>query len=174
MKKIVRLTESDLVRLVNRIIKEDDVAATSAANVNSATANKEQENLFKFLKGIHDMSKYDLGWIPEVVSKNATKFNPQMLGPYQKDYYGGMVLKNNQPMSWALHPLNNTPKAEGVSCHIENENGKLRIYITTGKRNAAHHLGQYGAYLNTPSVVEKSLSNLKEIYDIYRVQPKRY
>ena len=167
MSKIRHIKEANL-KLEKRLLKEDDVAATSAVNV-----NKEQENLFKFLKGIHDMSKYDLGWIPEVVSKNATKFNPQMLGPFQKDYWGGMVLKNNQPMSWALHPINNTPNPEGVSCYVVNENGKLRIYITTGKRKAAYQLGQYGAYLNTPGVVEKSLNNLKQIYDIYRIQPTR-
>lgn len=172
MSKIIRLTEQDLVRLVKRVINEDE-------NLNSTSRSgdsSEQKLLFDFLQGILEISPYNtmgVGWIP--YNGSGTKLTPNLLGPYfnkyTRDVYG-RVVKPNQSLSWNLFPLNpdKFPKAEGVSCDITGGPGKLYIDIKRGNRLAAMGSTEGGGFLKTPGVVEKTLKTLEKIFEIYKAR----
>ena len=162
MKKVIRLTESDLVRLVKGVISEENNAGLES-----------QERLFTFLKGVIEMSSGGgMGWKPS--TGNGVKLTSNMLGKYLNEYNDlyGFQVKIGNPLSWDLYPLNpnSFPKADGVKCDITGTGNKLYIEINGGKNySASIEATNGGGFLTTPGSVEKSLSVMKKIYDIYGV-----
>ena len=162
MKKVIRLTESDLVRLVKGVISEENNAGLES-----------QERLFTFLKGIIEMSSGGgIGWNPS--TGNGVKLTSNMLGKYLNEYNDlyGFQVKIGNPLSWDLYPLNPNliPKADGVKCNITGTGNKLYIEINGGKNySASIEATKGGGFLTTPGSVEKSLSVMKKIYEIYKV-----
>jgi len=161
MKKIVRLTENDLIRIVKRVISEENNDGLEL-----------QKRLFTFLKGVIEMSSFGMGW--KASTGNGVKLTSNMLGKYLNEYndlYGSHV-KIGNPLSWDLYPLNpnSFPKADGVKCDITGTGNKLYIEINGGKNySASIEATNGGGFLTTPGSVEKSLSVMKKIYDIYGV-----
>ena len=162
MKKVIRLTESDLVRLVKGVISEENNAGLES-----------QERLFTFLKGIIEMSSGGgIGWNPS--TGNGVKLTSNMLGEYLNEYNDlyGFKVEIGKPLSWDLYPLNQNsiPKADGVKCDITRTGNKLHIEINGGKNYPASiEATKGGGFLTTPGSVEKSLSVMKKIYEIYKV-----
>jgi hypothetical protein len=164
MKKVVRLTENDLIRIVKRVISEENNAGLES-----------QERLFTFLKGISEMSSGGgMGWIPS--TGNGVKLTSNMLGKYLNGYndlYANKFkVEIGKPLSWDLYPLNPNlfPKADGVKCDITGTGNKLYIEINGGKNySASIEATSGGGFLTTPGSVEESLSAMKKIYDIYKV-----
>ena len=162
MKKIVRLTENDLMRIVKRVISEENNDGLES-----------QKRLFTFLKGVIEMSSVGgWGWKPS--TGNGVKLTSNMLGKYLNEYNDlyGFQVKIGNPLSWDLYPLNPNliPKADGVKCNITGTGNKLYIEINGGKNYPASiEATKGGGFLTTPGSVEKSLSVMKKIYEIYKV-----
>jgi hypothetical protein len=151
-------------------IDEDDMINTTP-NLKKQQSSQEKM-LYDFLIGINNISKNNLGWIPEPTNKNASnvaKLTPNLLGKfstYFTDAYGSTI-KKNEPLYWGLYPLNPPKKQEGVYCYITNKNGSLQIHINGGKTMMGMTNSLYGENLS-PNVVQDALNKLKKLLEMFQ------
>jgi hypothetical protein len=176
MKKVIRLTEDDLTRLVRRVIKEQSEQGADLNPLVSEqikTLSNSQERLFAFLKGVVEMSSGGgMGW--KASDGPGVKLTSNMLGSHLNKYndlYGGGKVELGKPLSWDLYPLNpqQFPKAEGVKCSLVNSGIGLYIELEGGTNNASKIEATGGSgYLTTPGSVEDALLSMKNIYQNYK------
>ena len=176
MKKVIRLTESDLTRLVRRVIKEQSEQGADLNPLVSEqikTLSNSQEKLFAFLKGVVEMSDGGgMGW--KSSDGPGVKLTSNMLGSHLNKYndlYGGGKVELGKPLSWDLYPLNpqQFPKANGVKCSLVNAGKGLYIELEGGTNYASMiDATSGGGYLTTPGSVENTLLSMKKIYQNYQ------
>ena len=119
MKKIIRLTESDLIRLVNKIIKEQ-----SNKNILS---EKEIKSLDSFLSRINPRGKKGM-WKQD---NNKLLTTTIQLNPNDKIVnLAGFDIR--KPLCWSLYDMNGK-KVDGASFNIFKNNNVILYSIFDGK-----------------------------------------
>lgn len=163
MKKIIRLTESDLARIVKRVIMEDEGPVF------------EKLELYFFLDQIRDLFLPNkTGWFPDdegpgtPLTKDLLK--PDDFNKYVDSLRPQTTIKNGNPMRWKFYLVSkDVPRkpAKNVYCYITGKRGQLKIVIEPGENPNSQQYRKEFVLSSGNDIAWSAIQTLEEVTASY-------